>query len=781
MTKGGPSQPHDTPTKTGSRPIHTLCWLALSCSAAMFLAVRLLPEGSLFLVGLCCLLTSLLALFFHGSLRQRVFLAALGAAVGLLWTGCYQHLVRIPARELISEEALPYTLEVTGSPKETQWGASFTARLITEDGPGPRVQFYGEEDTLTLQPGDMISAKVKLAPSDLSRGEPVEHHEARGIFLLGYAQGATTLLERPPRLSLRYWPGYAAATLKASVAALFPEDVGGFLTALLTGDKSLLPDGLYAAFQRAGLAHIVAVSGLHIGFLAGLCATLFPRRTPFSTGVTVLFLFFFAAMAGSSPSALRAACMAAFLLIAPLVNREADPPTILSLTLILLLFPCPYSLSSKALQLSFAAMAGIYLVGIPLFRSWTQRLPAGDKPLQRLLSSLARFCLSSLSITVGVLLFTAPLTALYFHSVSLVWPISNLLCLGLVSVTFLGCLLTALLGLFLPSAGIFLAFWVSLPARWIMALARSLSRLPFASVSILSGYLVLWFFTAYLILLLWYLGRKQTRPLLPASALALTLLAAFFAQNRLFCRYPLTVTALDVGQGASTLFTSQRETLLVDCGGNTDNAGDIAADYLQSLGRSHLDTLILTHCHSDHANGVPELMARLPVSRLILPDTNREDPLRREIIQRAEETGCQVEFLTADSTISLGAASLTLYAPLGDGGANEEGLSLLCSLDCYDILVTGDMNDVVEKRLIKYKSLPDIELLMVGHHGSKSSTSEALLLATTPETAVISSGYNSYGHPAAETLERLGAAGCDIYRTDQMGHITFYIEGGAEE
>ena len=132
--------------------------------------------------------------------------------------------------------------------------------------------------------------------------------------------------------------------------------------------------------------------------------------------------------------------------------------------------------------------------------------------------------------------------------------------------------------------------------------------------------------------------------------------------------------------------------------------------------------------------------------------------------------------LTNDAHINFGAASMEIYAPLGDGGANEEGLSVLCSYDDYDFLLTGDMNDVIERRLVKYKNLPDIEFLFVGHHGSKNSTSEELLLAVTPEHAVISSGYNRYGHPTEEALERLGAAGCDIYRTDMMGTITFTIK-----
>ena len=120
---------------------------------------------------------------------------------------------------------------------------------------------------------------------------------------------------------------------------------------------------------------------------------------------------------------------------------------------------------------------------------------------------------------------------------------------------------------------------------------------------------------------------------------------------------------------------------------------------------------------------------------------------------------------------------MEIFAPLGSGTANEEGLSVLCSTAEYDVLITGDMDSTIEHRLVKYKSLPDIELLVVGHHGSKTSTSEEFLMATSPEAAVISVGYNSYGHPTAETLARLSTAGCNIYRTDLMGTIIFTIKG----
>jgi len=276
--------------------------------------------------------------------------------------------------------------------------------------------------------------------------------------------------------------------------------------------------------------------------------------------------------------------------------------------------------------------------------------------------------------------------------------------------------------------------------------------------------------------LLWLWAGRKVRPLIPLSAIALTLCAALVLHLFPYRSSCLTAAVLDVGQGASTLLYSHGHAVLVDCGGNGENAGDVAADYLQGLGTSTLDALVLTHFHSDHANGVPELLARLQVGRIFLPDVTPDEPLRQNILALAEDYGCPVELLTDDARFSCGGTALSLFEPLGSGTANEEGLSVLCSAGNYDILITGDMDEVVEQRLIRYKPIPDIELLVVGHHGSKTSTSEELLLWARPETAVISCGENNYGHPTPEAMERLGAAGCALYRTDLMGTVTIHIK-----
>jgi competence protein ComEC len=240
----------------------------------------------------------------------------------------------------------------------------------------------------------------------------------------------------------------------------------------------------------------------------------------------------------------------------------------------------------------------------------------------------------------------------------------------------------------------------------------------------------------------------------------------------------LVITAINVGQGESILLSSENVTALVDCGGNgATNAGDTAAEYIRSTGDTRLDLLILTHFHDDHANGVEELLNRLDVGSLVIPEPDEEESwLADNIISLARSKNVDIIYVTKDMSLTFGEARLDIYAPLGGYGINERGLTVLCSMDGFEALMTGDMDSATERSLVQSHDLPDIELIVAGHHGSKYSSSQELLDDVTPEAAIISVGYNTYGHPTAEALQRLYGVGANVYRTDECGNITVRVK-----
>ena len=239
--------------------------------------------------------------------------------------------------------------------------------------------------------------------------------------------------------------------------------------------------------------------------------------------------------------------------------------------------------------------------------------------------------------------------------------------------------------------------------------------------------------------------------------------------------------AVDVGQGASAILASQGAAALVDCGSgeNFISAGDEAGDTLNTYGYFHLDYLILTHYHDDHANGVPTLLARVPVDTILVPEPQAADAaVHGELAALAERYGCTLSYVTADAALPLGGAEMRVFAPVGEGGGNEEGLSILCTAGEFDLLITGDMNRRNEAVLAQTKGLPEIEVLLAGHHGSRDASSTQLLRAVVPEVGIISVGAdNSYGHPADDALRRLTGIGADIYRTDLQGSISILLHG----
>ncbi len=751
-----------------------LAWFAAAFSGAVFLAVYLLPKGVLLPLSACCALFALVGLKLRGKARLRTMLLCFGLAAGLCWTGVYSAQVRAPAIRLAGREA-EVSAVVADWPRESGYGVSLVAEVETERGGSVRTLLYlNGSEAGKLRPGDRLRVRAAFSMADTRAGEPTDYYYAQGVFLI--ASGKAWTWERPERVPASAWPALVSRAMRDSVDRAFPDSAAPLVTALITGDKSGLPDGIYSGLRRTGLAHVIAVSGLHVSFLAGLISILLGRRRRLSAAVCIGLLFFFAAVAGNTPSVQRAVLMQTLLLIAPLTDRENDPPTSLSAVLMVLLMRNPYAAASVSLQLSFGAVAGIFLFAGPLYRRWEGRLPHRPKGFWPGLGCrVYRAAAAGVATTLGAVVFTTPLTALYFGNLSLVSPLTNLLCLWAVSAAFLGGVITAALGLLLPPLAGALAPVVSLPVWYLQGVTGALSGLPFASVPVRSVYLVLWMVLTYLLLFLWLLWRgPRGRAAVPVCVSLSALCGALMLQAASLTGGRLAVSVLDVGQGLSVALCSGGQTALIDCGGH--NAGDRAADHFQSMGLNRIDLVILTHYHDDHAAGIPQLLERMEVGLLILPDVEPDSPLRAEIQSVAAARAVDCLLVDGGATASLGETELRIYPPLGSGDSNEEGLSVLGSAGDFDMLVMGDMNDVVERRLVKYGALPDTELLVVGHHGSRYASSEELLQAVKPELAVISVGYNTYGHPAEETLGRLSRYGCEIYRTDWSGTVTITVE-----
>lgn len=761
--------------------VRKLLWLALGYAGALLLANYLLPDAWLLPAGAALLLAGLGLLPLRRRLwAQRAVLALLAAGLGFGWVwGCTAWRV-LPAEQFAGQER-SVTLWVTDWPEDHGSYVRLTARSVDSAVPHGRMLIYDYDGGMTeLRPGDVVETELKLLSAGQQYGEDSDYYRANGILLRGYRKGDYLLLERG-RLSWLLFPKTMAKAVKDQALRCFPGDVAGLMKALLTGDKAeyYLDDGLYTAMQSAGFSHIVAVSGMHVGFLVTMLRLLTRRRriTAF-VGIPAVLLFI--AMIGFTPSVTRAGVMQILLLLAPLLRREEDAPSSLAAALLLILLPNPLAVGNLGLQFSFTAMAGLILLSPRVYRRLTQ----DDKGKTRLPKGLPgralRWLCAAFASSLGALAFTTPLSALHFGYVPVYGLLTNLLCLWMMSGAFLLGYPVCLLGLVWPGGGAAAGWAVAWLPRCAVWVVKRIARLPYAVLYTrwnLGGW---WLCLVYALFLVpWLLLGRRFRPILPLCGALLSFAALTFTLER-DLNGALELSVLDVGQGQSIAVLTEEATVVIDCG-SADyavNAGDVCGAYLAQAGRRRVVLLILTHFHGDHVNGVRRLLSRMQVDRLAVAADYPANDYAGDILAACAAEGTEVYAIQEDSSFRLGGLVMRVYAPIGAGDANDECLLICGDWGDYEFLVTGDAGGSVERMFAAWYPLEDMELLVAGHHGSRTSTTAELLDAVTPETVVVSCGTdNAYGHPNPEVLERLEERNISVRRTDMEGTVTVTVGG----
>ena len=241
----------------------------------------------------------------------------------------------------------------------------------------------------------------------------------------------------------------------------------------------------------------------------------------------------------------------------------------------------------------------------------------------------------------------------------------------------------------------------------------------------------------------------------------------------------LSVQFIDVGQADSTLISlSTGETMLIDAGEST--SANSVFEELDERGIKDIDILVATHPHADHIGGMLSLLGRYDIGQVLMPDMTSDSKTYVKLLQAIKIESIPLVEAYAGYRFSFGSAVCTVVSPSADDNkdANNESVVIYLDFGDTDFLFTGDMEEWAEKRVLDSNYYVDADVLKVAHHGSSTGSSEAFLCAVTPHYAVISCGRsNDYGHPHAETLDRLEEAGAEIYRTDIQGDILFISDG----
>ncbi len=741
-----------------------LVWFTIGFTAACAAGVYLVSgQWLLLLSGFA--LAALIAVLCIDSIRGKKTACALfGCLIGFLWLFGFDKLYLQPVRQM-DEQATFLQIEVIDYSRTTNTGITAVGRTEL-NGKAYQIQFYLNEH-ISLSPGDRVEGGFVLRYTGGGK-RSATYHQGKGIFLLAYPKG-TNEEQRLDTVPSKYLAPVLRQKILALLESIFPADTAPFAKALLIGDTSELSYETVTALKISGVYHIVAVSGMHVSILFALVYMLCGKHRIFTAVFGIPVLCLFAAVAGLSPSIVRACVMQVLMILALLINKEYDPPTALAAAVLLLLATNPLCITSVSFQLSVGCIVGIFLFTQRIHDYLLKETPLGPAKGKSIKAKLTRWAVSSISVTLGAMSVTAPLCAVHFGSVSIIGILTNLLVLWLVSLVFYGIMAACLLGALWLPLGIGISWVLSWPIRIVLWVTDMISRVPVASVYTASIYIVAWLIFAYILLTVFLKTRKKHPVVLTCCLLAglAGAIACSWIEPRLD---DFRFTAVDVGQGQCLILQNDGKYYMVDCGGDTgDKAADKASQLLLSQGIFRLDGLIITHYDEDHAGGADKLLSRIPADTVYLPVIDTENVIRDTLSQKYSE---KIQWVETETQLK--EVDITIYPSEDREDANESSLCILFQPEDCDILITGDRSFDGEEELMQQVSLPDLEILVAGHHGSRTSTSWELLNATRPDVAVISVGAdNRYGHPTWETLERLNLFGCGVYRTDLEGTIIF--------
>jgi competence protein ComEC len=569
-----------------------------------------------------------------------------------------------------------------------------------------------------------------------------------------------------------------------------PEPESSLARGILLGQRASIPQDLTDDMNRAGISHLVAISGQNVAIVAGVLVaalTGWIGRRP-ATAASILLVLLYAVFVGGSPSVLRAAVMAVVMLGATLAGRPGSAFGAITLAAALLVAWRPLIVDDVAFQLSFAATIGIVVAA--------QRIQDGVQPrLSHLPGPLAAFLAENLAITTAASLAVLPVIAGSFGRFSLVSLPANLLAAPAFVLALGGSFLAAAGGAVSPDLGLLVgevAYW---PLTYLVWLGHFAAGLPFASLE-LSGFGLPEAVVAYALLGLgWYLLRERpvreveespSRPLRPALALsaALLVIAAVTWYGALQPGSDhLRLTVLDVGQGDAILIeTPAGQRILVD-------GGPSGARITQALGRAlpssarRIDLMVLTHGQDDHVSGLVEVLQRYEVGAALagpLPGETaayqawRDELARQDVPLLTPQRGQRIDIGSGAYIEVLGPPTQPLSGT--DDDLNNNSVVLRLVDGGVSFLLTGDLEAAGEAALLDSPFDLHATVLKVGHHGSDGSTTEAFLDAVDPSFAVISVGAeNPFGHPSPTT--RLRLAGVPLLRTDDNGDVSFETDG----
>ncbi len=585
------------------------------------------------------------------------------------------------------------------------------------------------------------------------------YYRSRGIDGKMFAESATVTDRRCNMFRNALFTLRQQATER--LFAAMREDDAGMLCAMLLGEKAYLPEEEKEMYQRTGIGHMLVISGLHISLLAaGLFYFLRSYVMPMKGAVvvTIAFLFLYAQFTGFQVAAVRAVLMMSCSLFARYAGRSYDPLSALSLSGIVTIVLEPAQLFQCGFLLSYTAVGGILLFAPVMEKSSRSKL------------------WQSVFFSASVFAVTAPIMLWFYYEICPYSVLANVLVLPflslLVGIGAAGCIVS----FFWPSGGAFLLSFAHYILEFYESVCRVILSLPFSRI--VTGRPPVWCIIAYYVVLVsavcLYLKWDERRWFYAGAALLFLICLSFRP------RMGFLYTQLDVGQGDCACLFYGDTTILIDGGSSSEQEiGNYTIQkFLKYYGRTRIDRVFLSHSDADHTNGVEELAVNqdkwgIEVVGVVMPEIEKKDERYESLVSLFSKWNTPVYTMKKGDRFCLGELSLECLHPFPDyewKSENDYSLTLDIAYRNIRILSVGDLEEEGEQTMERAKGPYD--LLKVGHHGSKTSSSPGFLHEAAPRHAVISAGRdNRYGHPSPVTIERLEQEGASIWNTVEQGAV----------
>jgi competence protein ComEC len=662
--------------------------------------------------------------------------------------------------------------------------------------------------------GQRLAGRIRLRPvrnfNNPGTFNYRQHLANQRIWLRGYVRSDMDLvsLEKPEQ-NWNFFLHGCRTKIRAFIDAWLPPDLSSLYRSLLLGERYSLSVDLRELLYNAGIGHLLAISGLHLGLVAGFaflaCHLVLLHIPPItvrwgSRPVAALAAFSaalgYGLLTGMALPALRATLMLAVFTLALVVQREKDLVNSLLLAALLILSMYPEALFTPSFQLSFIGVAALICI-FPLLPVPRLLLSQDDK--KERLPLLGRRFYQFISGSSIIFLYTAPVALYHFHRFTPLGIPANLIAVPVVGFLVLpaGLLAVLLLPLSVSLAG-FLLTLGSLGLNLVVSLSDMLGNCAWATLW--PGSPKVWqVVLAYLILFLPLANMNRWSRFGLMAVCSLVLLGSWMVPNHYGSTKPLLrVTFLDVSQGNSAVVELPGNSImLIDGGGFHSNAFDVGkyvlAPYLWQQRITRLDAMVLSHPHPDHYQGLRFVAAHFPVRQFWYSSLYRWDPDFRSLLKTlAEKKAVFLSPRELSSNLNINGVDVQVLHPLTDftGRAtsltNKElnNLSLVVRLTYKDVsfLFPGDIEEETEDELVRRAHLDPVDVLLVPHHGSRTSSSLAFLQRLKPKVAIFSVGYDNRFHlPAYSIRQRYDALGIQTYRTDVHGAITISTDGNKLE